>query len=153
MDKYLKPESLDIDASDPGTTEKWNHYKTLFGSYIAAIETSFLTRISVTEKLTPLFHHVYTLVYINISSCGDYKTAVVILEEFDERKKKKKTIFASHLLSARKQQSEENLDQHLQAFKLGTATSSLTAYQVRVEFISDTFINEISSQQIKIARK
>lgn len=90
MDKYLKPESLDIDASDPGTTEKWNHYKTLFGSYIAAIETSFLTRISVTEKLTPLFHHVYTLVYINISSCGDYKTAVVILEEFDERKKKKK---------------------------------------------------------------
>lgn len=76
MDKYLKPENLNLDASGLDTTDNRYHWKTLFDSFLATLEIlfSYLT-------MSPW-------IYTNISFCQDYKTAVAISEEMFIKKRK-----------------------------------------------------------------
>lgn len=54
MDKSLKTERLDLDASDSDITDSWYYCKTLFGSFLSALSI----RILWTEKFTLLFRHI-----------------------------------------------------------------------------------------------
>lgn len=77
----LKLKCLDQDASGSDTSDRWYHWKTFFGSFLAAPEISSLVRIPGTEKLTLFIHHSSVQIYTNIFSGKDNETVVGIFEK------------------------------------------------------------------------
>ena len=119
----------DSSISDSNTTNKWYHWKTLFNSFLAAMETSSPSGISAIERLNLLFIYFSTRIYINISSCKEYETAISILEGIFV--KKKNAVFASLLISTRRQQPEKNLKQDLQVLKTANRDSDFNGIDIR----------------------
>lgn len=145
MEKYLKPERLDIDPSTVGATDLWTHWKKTFDNFVTLVPSG-----TEANKLHLLVNFVAPNVYKNISHCDNFSTAMAALEEIYI--KPKSEVYSRYLLSSRKQENGESLDQYLQALRqLGKDCNfeNLTAAEHRDVFIRDSFITGLSSPYIR----
>ena len=144
MDTVLKPERLESDPSSSKAAKEWLHWKRTFQNFIAVLPAKDLNKLSVLANfLSPeIFQH--------IEECANYEDAITELEGLFV--KPHNEIFARHLLATRRQQSNETLDDFLQA--LSTLSKdcnfkSVTAALYKEESIRDAFITGIQSHTIR----
>ena len=89
-------------------------------------------------------------VYEHIEDCTDFQSVIDTLDNLCV--KSPNVIFARHLLSTRRQQSGETLDQFLQDLRKLSKDckfKAVTAEQYREELIRDAFINGLFSPAIR----
>ena len=102
-----------------------------------------------TDKLSTLTNFVSPIIFETISECTMYNDALEILNGV--YLKSTNEIFAGWL-TTRKQNSDESLDQYLQALKILAKKCDLktmTAEQYRNEYILDSFISQLYSPIIR----
>ena len=116
MEKYLKPERLELDPSKSEAADTWKHWKMTFNIFLKAVcETQQLTSMTHTLKLKLLIKLLSPAIFQHISDIHDYSSAMNVLEEIFV--KPKNSVFCRHLLATRRQQMDESVDQYLQSFK------------------------------------
>nr|XP_026485607.1 uncharacterized protein LOC113393110 [Vanessa tameamea] len=152
MDKYLRPDRLDIDPSNSSAAKHWEHWKRTFESFLSASDFSHMSEKVLTsyKKLDLLINHVSSNIYTYISECSTYETAIAILDKIFI--KPKNIIFARHALATRKQQIEESIDNYLQALKQLAKDcdfKNVDAETNRNDNIRDAFISGIQSNKIR----
>ena len=74
MNKCLRPQVFDGDASSPEGARKWLHWRRTFQSYIGRIDN-----VTDADKLDMLINLVDTTVYSYISECTEYDDAIAKL--------------------------------------------------------------------------
>lgn len=151
MEKYLKPERLDVNPSKLDAADTWRHWKKSFHIFLGAVcGTHQPTPVMDEHKLSLLINLVSPAIYKYISDISDYESAMNVLEEVFVQPKN--IIFCRHLLATRKQRADENVDEYLQSLK-GLAKDcdfrAVTAIQARDEYVRDAFINGITSDPIR----
>lgn len=102
------------------------------------------------DKLRILVNFVSPTIYEYISECGTYESAISTLKEIYI--KPTNEVFARHLLTIRKQQSGETLDEFLQALKTLSKDCNfkdVNAAKYKEEYIRDSFITGIQSSSIR----
>lgn len=151
MEKYLKPERLDLDPNKPDSADTWQHWKRSFHIFLeAAGESQQQTPLTDRLKLNLLINLVSPTIFKHISDVDDYDSAMDVLEGVFVQPRS--TIFCRHLLATRRQQIDESVDQYLQVLKKlakDCEFQAVTAIQARDEYIRDAFINGISSNHIR----
>ena len=151
MEKYLKPERLELDPSKPEAADTGRYWKIIFNIFLEAVcETQQPTSMTDRLKLKLLINLLFPAIFKHISDIHDYSTAVNALEEIFV--KPKNSVFCKHLLATRRQQTDEIVDQYLQSLKRLAKDcdfQAVTATQARDEYIRDAFINGITSNHIK----
>lgn len=145
MDKYLKPQELNIDPKSPSAEDEWDMWKTKFEDFFNSIDSSLNP-----NKLTLLRAHMSCMCYKLIKSASSYDEAVKVLEA--RYVKPHSEIFTRHKLATRKQQPGESLDTYLE--ELGLLASqckfeAATAEKVKEDAIRDAFISGILSNTIR----
>ena len=101
MEKYLKPERLDLDPSKPEAADTWRHWKMTFDIFLEAVcETGQPTSMTDRLKLKLLINLLSPAIYEHISDIHDYSTAMNALEEIFV--KPKNSVFCRHLLATRR---------------------------------------------------
>ena len=116
MEKYLKPERLELDPSKPEAADTWRHWKMTFNIFLEAVyETQPPTSMKDRLKLKLLINLLSPAIFKHISDIHDYSTAMNILEEIFV--KPINSVFCRHLLANHQQQTDESLDQYLQTLK------------------------------------
>lgn len=144
MDKFLRPERLGVDPSTPDATKHFNHWKRTFENFLRSVD-----EINP-DKLSTLINYVSPNVYDYIAEANDYNEAIQTLDSIYI--KPKNEIFARYLLSSRKQEQAESLDQFLQQLKTLAKDcnfKSVSAERARDEAIRDAFIGGLQSCNIR----
>ena len=142
MDKYYKPVRLDTDPNSPSAAKEYKHWLKTF--------ENFITSLPAPNKLNLLINHVDSSVYEFITDCVEYNAAKETLKNLYI--KPRNEIFARHLLASSKQQPGESLDQYLVELKLLARECNfvaVTAEQCKSNHIRDSFINGLSSTNIR----
>ncbi|KAI5637584.1 hypothetical protein NE865_09717 [Phthorimaea operculella] len=145
--QFLRPERFEVDPDSPGAGMRWTHWKCTFENFLSDTDG-----ISATEsaKLKLLINHLSPTVYNYIHDCKDYTTALKQLEGV--YLKPKNEILARHLLSTRKQRSDETIPDYLRSLKLlaqDCKYEDVTAIEYQNESIRGAFIAGIRSQRIR----
>ena len=102
------------------------------------------------DKFKLLVNFISPSVYEYISEAKSYDEAIQILEKLYI--KSTNEIFARHILAIRKQQSNETIDQYVQALRILSKDcnfKSVTAEQNKNDFIRDAFINGLLQPVIR----
>lgn len=150
MDRLLRPERFAVEPNLPSASQEWSHWFQTFENFISATTLPEDAAQASAAKLNLLINHVAPAVYDLIAECSTYGTAVAHLQA--AYVKPVSEIYARHLLTTRKQQSDENVDQYLQALKALSRKcnfKSVTASQCRDENIRDSFIGGLASGAIR----
>ena len=152
MEKYLKPEWLELDPSKPKAADTWRHWKMTFNIFLEAVcETQKPTSMTDRLKLKLLINLLSPAIFKHISDIHDYSTAMNALEEIFM--KPKNSVFCRHLLATHWQPTDKSVDQYLQSLKRlieDCDFQAVTATQARDKYIRDTFINGITSNHIRL---
>lgn len=106
MDKFLRPECLDVSPSSSTAAREWNHWYRTFSAFLRSIETHD------PDKLDTLINFVSPTIYEYIAECTTYDSATNLLKELYV--KPKNEVFARHSLAAHRQQEGETIDEYLQ---------------------------------------
>ncbi|KRZ81372.1 hypothetical protein T08_4642, partial [Trichinella sp. T8] len=138
MDRFLKPERLDVDPSSPTSSEQWKHWLATFENFLAALPEENL------DKKSLLVNFVSPRIYSSIAASRSYEDAIQSLKSIFE--KLVNEIYARHLLATRKQLQGESLDEFLRALN---ALAAITAVQYQEELVRDAFVRGIRSQTIR----
>ena len=144
MERFLRPERLDVDSNSPNASKNWKHWKATFENFLDSFTTP------PTDKLSILVNFVSPNVYEIIAECNDYASAIKTLKETYE--KPVNEIFARHLLATCRQEPGQSLDEFLQKLKSLAKDcdfKAVTAIQHREEQIRDAFISGLQSQTIR----
>ena len=144
MERFLRPERLDVDPNSANATKNWKHWKATFENFLNSFATP------PTDKLSVLINYVSPNVFEIIAECEDYDTAIKTLKETYE--KPVNEIFARHLLATYRQEPGQSLDDFLQKLKSLAKDcdfKAVTAIQHRDEQIRDAFISGLQSQMIR----
>ena len=139
MEKLLRPSRLDIDPNSPMASKEWRHWYRTFTNFILECGEN------APDKLRTLVNYVSHSVFEYIEDCTTYESAIAILQHLYV--KTPNEIFARHLLSTRRQQSGETLDEFLRELRKLSKDCNLravTAEQYREELIRDAFINGLT---------
>ena len=83
MEKYLKPERLDLDVKSSNAEEEYNHWMKTFENFLAAATK---TDADV-DKLVLLTNFITPKVYHYISDCTTYNDAITALKSLFVKKK------------------------------------------------------------------
>ena len=76
MEKYLKPERLELDPSKPEAANTWRHWKMTFNIFLEAVcETQQLTSMTDRLKLKLLINLLSQAIFKHISDSHDYSGA------------------------------------------------------------------------------
>ena len=146
MEKVLKPQRLDIDATTPDAASIYRFWKINLENLI----TSSFADKTEQEKHRILVQFLTHKTYPLIEDTTTYTTAIELLDkQFD---KKKNECYARHLLYSRKQKPEESVDEYLTALKVLAKDCSYAAVDAKNhqdQAIRDAFINGIKSQAIR----
>ncbi|XP_072401729.1 uncharacterized protein [Diabrotica undecimpunctata] len=145
MDKLLRPDRFDADPNSPRSSQEWMHWKATFENFISS-----MIDVSEEEKFKLLVNYVSNNIYELISDCRKYSEAKSILEAAFV--KPKNEIFARHILMTKKQQTGENIGQYVQHLKVLSKDCNFLAVSVdqnREDYIRDSFINGILSNDIR----
>ena len=109
MEKYLKPERLDLDPSKREAADTWRYWKMTFNIFLETVcETQQLTSMTDRLKLKLLINLLSLAIYKHISDIHDYSTAINALEEIFVEPKN--SVFCKHLLPTSRQQTDESVD-------------------------------------------
>lgn len=145
MEKYLRPESLDIDPKLATAEDEWEVWISKFEAFLTAVATS-----NDLEKLTLLRAHLSCSSHKYTKSAKTYEEAVKLLSS--RYVKPKSDIFARHCLFSRKQNPDESLDSYLEALKSLSAECNYKDAKcdvIRDEAVRDSFINGVTSHNIR----
>lgn len=145
MDKLLRPERFDGDPNSPRAAHEWTHWLTTFKNFLSTIE-----KLEESQKLPLLVNYTSHGIYEYIADCKTYDEAVQVLNTTFV--KPKSEIFARHSLFTRKQHVGESVDQYVQALMLLSKDCDfrpVNAQENRDDYIRDSFINGLSSSQIR----
>ena len=105
MDKIFKPLRFDSDPAAPGAEGKWLHWHRTFTHYLTVIEEG-------ADKLAALVNHVSPEVYALVAESSTYEGAIATLQA--RYVKRKNEVYTRHLLTTRRQEAGETLDQYEQ---------------------------------------
>ncbi|KRX53722.1 Retrovirus-related Pol polyprotein from transposon gypsy [Trichinella sp. T6] len=144
MDRFLKPERLDVDPSSPTSSEQWKHWLATFENFLAALPQENL------DKKSLLVNFVSPRIYSSIAASRTYEDAIQSLKSIFE--KPVNEIYARHLLATRKQLQGESLDEFLRALNalaVACDCKAVTAVQYQEELVRDAFVRGIRSQTIR----
>ena len=145
MNRLMKPERLDLDPSAPNAAKEWRHWRRTFDNFIIECGID-----PVPNKHRIITNLISANVYEHIEDCTDFQSVIDTLDNLFV--KSPNVIFARHLLSTRRQQSGETLDQFLQDLRKLSKDckfKAVTAEQYREELIRDAFINGLFSPAIR----
>ena len=136
--------------SDPDSNDKWLHWRDMFEGFLLELQSSSMSALTGSQKLTLLLHHISTPIYKCLSGCQNYDAAISTLDSM--LVKKKNSIFARYLLATQCQETEESLELYLQSQKILSRDcdfTDLTASHARDIAIRDAFISGVRSNQIR----
>lgn len=145
MDKYLKPQELNIDPKAPTAEDEWDMWINKFEDFVNSIDPSLNP-----DKLKLLRAHMSCTCYKLIKSAPTYEEAIKVLQA--RFVKPHSEVFTRHKLATRKQQPGESLDTYLE--ELGMLAShckfeAASAEKVKEDAIRDAFISGILSNVIR----
>ena len=150
MDKYLKPDRLDLDPTRPDNSDAWKHWKRSLDIFIEAINSTRNTVLTGQDKLNLLTSLVAPAVFKHFSDARTYDSAIEVLDGVFLPPRN--TVFSRHLLATRRQQPGENVALYLQELKRLAKDCDfqpVTAVVHCDEYIRDSFINGLSSSVIR----
>ncbi|XP_054712929.1 uncharacterized protein LOC129222440 [Uloborus diversus] len=145
MEKYLKPERLDLDPSSSTADKQWTHWKSTFDNFLEHIKD-----VSDTGKMQLLTNYVSPNVFLYIADSKDFEEAVNSLNALYV--KPKNVTYARHRLATRRQLAGESIDQYLSALKQLSKDcnfEAVTADQNKNDYIRDSFIAGLNNSQIR----
>ena len=148
MDKFLRPERFETDPNDASAAKEWKHWLKTFQNFLEVSDAE--KKLEESQKLKLLTNFVSHNIYEFISECEKYEDAKKILE--DLYVKPSNEIFSRHMLSTRKQQPSESIDQYLQSLKVLSKNcnfQSVSAETNKNDFIRDAFISGLLSNEIR----
>lgn len=144
MGKFLRPERFEADPNSSEAAREWKHWYRTFKNFLEAVESH------KPDRLKTLINYIAPRVYEYVADCVDYDSAITTLEKMYV--KPKNEVFARHLLSTRKQQPSESLDEFLQALKQLSGDcnfKAVTAEKYKEEAVRDSFISGLRSSVIR----
>ena len=145
MNRLMKPKRLDLNPSAPNAAKEWRHWRRTFDNFIIECGID-----PVHNKHRIITNLISANVYEHVEDCTDFQSVIDTLDNMFV--KSPNVIFARHLLSTRRQQSGETLDQFLQDLRRLSKYckfKAVTAEQNREELVRDTFINGLISPAIR----
>ena len=147
MEKLLKPKVLDTDTSLPDADQQWHHWKLTFDNFLDTFTEAELTD---RKKLAALINCISSSVYTYISSSNSFEEAITTLS--DIYVKPKNEVYVRHLLSSRKQQEGETVDQFMHALDILSKDCNFKAVDAtayRDEYVRDSFIRGLQSSEMR----
>ena len=105
----MRPERFEILPDTPASEKEFNFFLRTLENYLAVLPQENL------DKLKILINHISPTVFEFVNEEVTYASAIEALKKIYV--KPTNVVFARHLLSIRKQQPGESLDQYLQALK------------------------------------
>ena len=132
MERYIKPDRLELDTSDPDSNDQWLHWRDMFEGFLSELQSSSTSALTGSQKLTLLLHHISSPIYKCLSGCQNF--------------------FAIYLLATQRQETEETLELYLQNLKILSRDcdfTALTASQAKDIAIRDAFISGVQSNQTR----
>ena len=123
MNKLLRPECLGADPSSGEAAKVWLHWKRTFQNFLAVLPPDGLDRLGF------LTNHLSPKVYRYVEDCRDYSAAIETLQALYV--KPTNEIYACHILTTRRQQPAETLDENLQSLKIVTTKGLLLSCIVK----------------------
>ena len=107
MNCLLNPERLDLGPSAHNAAKGWRHWRRTFNNIIIECGID-----PIPNKHRIITNPISANVYEHVEDCADFQSVIDTLDKLFV--KSPNVIFARHLLSPRRQQSGEKLDQFLQ---------------------------------------
>ena len=147
MDKLLKPKLFDTDPSLPDADQQWHHWKLTFDNFLDTFTEAELTD---RRKLAALINCLSSSVYTYISSSSSFEDAITTLS--DIYVKPKNEVYVRHLLSSRKQQEGETVDQFMHALDMLSKDCNFKAVDAtayRDEYFRDSLIRGLQSSEMR----
>lgn len=144
MDKALRPDRFDCMPNTPSSAKEFSHWHMTLENFLSVLPNENL------DKLKVLVNFLTPSVYEYINECTTYDTAIEALKT--AYIKPTNEVFARHLLSVRKQQPGETLDEFLQSLKILSKDCNfkpVSAIQYQEDYIRDSFISGIQSNNIR----
>lgn len=142
MERFLKPECLDVDPNTGDVDKQYNHWKRTFDNFLSSLRDP--------DKLSILINFVSAKIYEYIADAEDFDQAMNILKKVYI--KPKNEVFARHILFTSKQNQGESLDQFLNRLKSlskDCGFTAVTAEKQRDDSIRDAFISGLVSGGIR----
>ena len=142
MERYLKPDRLDVDPNAGDADKQYKHWKKTFDNFLASLPEP--------QKLSILINFVSARIYEYISDIDTFEEAIEILEK--TYVKPKNEVFARHVLSTTKQEPNESLDKFLNRLKSLAKDCNfvaVTAEKHQNDAIRDAFISGLTSIEIR----
>ena len=143
MERFLRPERLDVDPSSGDADKQFKHWLKTFDNFVATLNNP--------QKLSILTNFVSARIYEYIADVDTFDAAISILQK--TYIKKKNEVFARHVLSTSRQEPNESLDRFLNRLKSLSKDCSFTAVTAdkhRDDAIRDAFISGLSSSEIRL---
>ena len=148
MERVLKPERFDTEPGKATSEQAWKHWKKTFDYFTDNFTGS--NALDDTKKLAALTNCVSPYVFTFISAAEKFTDAINILEGIYVRPRNE--VYARHLVSSRKQQDHESVDEFMNALDLlakDCSFADVTADVYRDEFIRDAFVRGLKSPEIR----
>ena len=149
MEKYLRPDRFETDPNTLNAAKEYRHWYETFKNFLEN-NSSKEKPIEDKHKLSLLVNFISHSVYEYIIEAKTFDDAIKILDSLYI--KPTNEVFARHLLSSRKQQTGETIDQYVQALRLLSQNCNfkpVSAEQNRNDFIRDAFINGLLQSTIR----
>lgn len=146
MSRYLRPERFDVEPSSPGADLRWTHWLFTFKNFLSEQESE----LTDTMMLKLLINHLSPPVFAHIRESVDYTAAIQLLGSVYI--KPKNEVHARHVLSSRKQQSGETIDEYVRVLKQlahDCNFKNATAEEYKNEYIRDALIAGITNNRIR----
>ncbi|XP_054259818.1 uncharacterized protein LOC128984513 [Macrosteles quadrilineatus] len=145
MEKFLRPDELQIDPESPTASEEWTHWLQTFEDFLTMTEF-----VEDKDKLKLLTNRLSFTTYKFIKESETYQDALRVLNSIYI--KQKNEIFSRYLVMTRKQQQGETIDKYVSELKLlsqDCVFEAVNAIQYRDHYIRDAFINGLASSYIR----
>ncbi|KAL7639654.1 UNVERIFIED_CONTAM: hypothetical protein RMT77_010157 [Armadillidium vulgare] len=144
MERGLRPEKLEVLPTSPEAPRVFKHWLYVFTRFKETVEASENAYLGI------LANSLSSENFEIIADCTTFVEALNTLKDAFIRPANE--VVARHHLSTRKQTSSETIDEYLRAlYKLSVDCNfrSVSAEEYRNEYIRDTFITGLNSQQIR----
>jgi len=150
MESLFRPTKLDVDPNAPDARQTFKHRLRILEHFLIAAEAARSEEEPPFDKYGLLINYLGPSVYVYVEDVSSYKEGICILKRAYVRPKN--VVFARHLLSTRRQQSNEMLSEFLQALRSLSKEcefAAVSAQEYTEEMIRGAFINCLASPSIR----
>ena len=110
MNRLMQPSRLNLDANSTTASAEWRHWFKTFKNYLEVLSQATTEEFQL-DRLKVLVNSVTHQVYQYIEECESYDSAVTTLRNLNS--KNPNEVFSRHLLSTKKQEQEQSIDDFL----------------------------------------